>query len=138
MMDKPEILLAVLCDDVRHEMSGKVSLMGIFDTFNVAVYTAPLPSFHIFAKFGVVNEGAHPVTMRIRSEEGDFKTELAGQVLTQALDELTERYVCSIDLTINGLTLPRPGRYQVTFAVDGEELAACGFLARTVTPPKLQ
>ena len=27
-MEKAEILLAVLCDDVRHEVNGKVSLMG--------------------------------------------------------------------------------------------------------------
>jgi hypothetical protein len=137
-MNKPEILLAVLCDDVRHELSGKVSLMGIFDTFNVAAYTAPLPPFHIFAKIGVVNEGTHPVTLRIRSQEGDFSNELAGQMLTQARDELTERYVSNIDLAINGMTIPRPGKYQVTFVVDGDELAACGFIARTATPPQLQ
>ncbi len=137
-MNKPEILLAVLCDDVRHELSGKVSLMGIFDTFNVAAYTAPLPPFHIFAKIGVVNEGTHPVTLRIRSQEGDFSNELAGQMLTQARDELTERYVSNIDLAINGMTIPRPGKYQVSFEVDGHELGACGFIARTATPPQLQ
>jgi hypothetical protein len=138
MMDEPQILLAVLCDDVRHEINGKVSLMGIFDTFNVAAYTAPLPPFHIFAKVGVASEGTHSVTLRIRSEEGDFNTELAGQMLTQGRDELTERYVSNIDLALTGMTIPRPGRYQVAFVVDGQELAACGFIARTATPPKLQ
>jgi hypothetical protein len=137
-MEKAEILLAVLCDDVRHEVNGKVSLMGIFDTFNVAAYTAPLPTFHIFAKVGVLNEGTHPVTLRIRSEAGDFNNELAGQMLTQTLDEVSGRYVSNIDLAINGMTLPRPGRYQVSFVVDSQELAACGFIARTATPPKLQ
>jgi hypothetical protein len=115
MIEKAQILLAVLCDDVRHEVNGMVSLMGIFDTFNVAAYTAPLPPFHIFAKVGVQNEGTHPVTLRIRSEEGDFNSELGGQMLTQARDELTERYVSNIDLAINGMTIPRPGRYQVVF-----------------------
>ena len=136
-MEKAQILLAVLCDDVRHEVGGKVSLMGIFDTFNVAAYTAPLPSFHIFAKVGVHKEGTHSVTLRIRSQEGDFNTELAGQMITQGRDELTESYVSNIDLAINGMTIPRPGRYQVAFEVDGRELAACGFIARTATPPKL-
>ncbi len=137
-MPNPEILLAALCDDVRHELSGKVSLMGIFDTFNVAAYTAPLPSFHIFAKLGVESEGTHSVTLRIRSEEGDFNTELQGQMLTQGRDELTQRYVSNVDLAINGMTIPRPGKYQVTFVVDGYELAACGFIARTAAPPQLQ
>ena len=44
-MPNPDVLLAALCDDVRHELSGKVSLMGIFDTFNVAAYTARCPRF---------------------------------------------------------------------------------------------
>jgi hypothetical protein len=136
-MQEAQILLAVLCDDVRHEVGGKVSLMGVFDTFNVAAYTAPLPPFHIFAKVGVLNEGTHAVTLRIRSEEGDFNSELAGQMVTQGLDEVTGRYVSNIDLAINGMTIPRPGRYQVAFEVDGRELAACGFIARTATPPKL-
>ena len=65
--------------------------MGIFDTFNVAAYTAPLPPFHIFAKVGVTEEGTHSVTLRIRSEEGEFNTEVAGQMLTQGRDELTGR-----------------------------------------------
>jgi hypothetical protein len=137
-MPNPEILLAALCDDVRHELSGKVSLMGIFDTFNVAAYTAPLPSFHIFAKLGVESEGTHSVTLRIRSEEGDFNTELQGQMLTQGRDELTQRYVSNVDLAINGMTIPRPGKYQVIFVVDGYELAACVFLARTAASPQLQ
>jgi len=137
-MEKAQILLAVLCDDVRHEVGGKVSLMGIFDTFNVSAYTAPLPSFHIFAKVGVPNEGPHSVTLRIGSEEGDFNTELAGQLLTEGRDELTGTYISNIDLVINGMTIPRPGKYAVAFVVDGQELAACGFLARTATPPKLQ
>jgi hypothetical protein len=137
-MSKPEILLAALCDDVRHEVSGKVSLMGIFDTFNVAAFTAPLPSFHIFAKIGVAAEGSHPVTLRIRSEEGDFRTELAGQMMTQGRDELSGCYVANIDLAINGMSIPRPGKYQVIFEVDGHELGAGGFVARTAAPPRLQ
>jgi hypothetical protein len=138
MSDKPEILLAVLCDDVRHELSGKLSFMGVFDTFNVTAYSAPLPPFHIFAKVAVINEGAHPVTIRIRNDEGDFNTEFAGRLVTQARDEMTERFVSNVDLAINGLTIPRPGRYQVAFVVDGHELAACGFMARTSAPPRLQ
>jgi hypothetical protein len=137
-MEEAEILLAVLCDDVRYEMSGKVSLMGIFDTFNVAAYTAPLPPFHIFAKVAVKTQGAHSVTMRIRSEEGDFNTELAGQMLAQGRDKLTQRYVANIDLAINGMSIPRPGRYEASFMVDSDELAGCGFMARTATPTNLQ
>jgi len=36
------------------------------------------------------------------------------------------------------MTIPRPGRYQVAFVVDGQEIVACGFIARTATPLKLQ
>jgi hypothetical protein len=78
------------------------------------------------------------VTLRICSEEGDFRTELAGQMLTQGRDELTGHYVANIDLAINGMTIPRPGKYQVTFEVDGSELRAGGFVARTAAPARLQ
>lgn len=137
-MPKPEVILAALCDDVRHEISGKVSLMGIFDTFNVAAYNAPLPSFHIFAKISVETEGTHPVTSRIRSEEAGFNAELQGQIMAQLRDELTQRYICNMDLAVNGMTIPRPGKYQVVIIVDGYELIIAGFLARTAAPPKLQ
>ena len=40
-----QLLFCTLCDDVRFELGNKHTLVGLFDTFTVADFAQPLPSF---------------------------------------------------------------------------------------------
>lgn len=49
-MDKRRIaeqILTIVCDDIRHEMGGKVSLMGIYDEVNVIQAPTILPKINL-------------------------------------------------------------------------------------------
>ena len=44
-----QLLVCMLCDDVRFELGNKHTLVGLFDTFNVADFAQALPPFRVFA-----------------------------------------------------------------------------------------
>lgn len=135
----PSLLLALLCDDVRIENNGKQILIGLFDKFNVVDFARPLPTFHIFMKVGLESPTPVEMVIRIASLQGDFGSTLSGQLQPdQNLDAATERYVATIDLSINGIRVPRPGRYYVAITIGTTELQAVSFFVAPITPPTVQ
>jgi hypothetical protein len=121
-MTASRVMVALLCDDIRSEVRGKVSLMGLFDNFTVSDLNKPLPSFRIYARLGVEKPGEHAVRLQIISEAKDFRFELPGKL--SARDPSAASGLCEAPLTlgIRGLQVPRVGRYQIRFVVDGLEL----------------
>ena len=62
----PSLSFTLLCDDVRQEIGGKISLMGIFEN----IYAAAFPAIH--PRLAIVNEWADGIgeflaTLRILS-----------------------------------------------------------------------
>ncbi|MBI5141105.1 MAG: hypothetical protein HZA20_02785 [Nitrospirae bacterium] len=60
----PHLNFTILCDDVRQEMGGRMSIMGVFEN----IYAEQLPAIHL--RLGVINEwiggkGDHNATVRI-------------------------------------------------------------------------
>ncbi len=134
----PQLLLCTLCDDVRFEMGNKHTLVGLFDTFNVADFAQPLPAFRVFARFALDAPGAHPVGLRITNAEGDFRVEVAGRLEARAPSEVSGRFESVFAATLASLRVPRPGRYDVQFVVSGQEMGGCAFLAVPAGRPTLQ
>ena len=137
-MPEPEVKLAVLCDDVRYEVAGKVSLMGIFDQFQVTDFTQPLPPFRFFMKIAFQDEGQYPIALNIRSGEGDFKVGIQGLVHAKTQDEISRQYVAIINFGFNNLKIPRPGMYYVELNYQDRTICSLPFRAITVRPPTLQ
>jgi hypothetical protein len=121
-MSEPRVLVALLCDDVRTELRGKVSLMGLFDNFSVADVDKPLPPFRLYARLGVASAGEHAVRLQIVSEARDFRFELPGKLAARQTSLASALCEATVTLGISGLQVPRPGRYQIRFVVDGLEL----------------
>ncbi len=134
----PRLTLCTLCDDVRFEVGNKHTLVGLFDTFNVADFARPLPPFRIFARIGLEQAGIHPLVVRLASAEGNFRVEMAGQLDARAPNEVSGLFEAVFTVGLNTLRLPRAGRYEVQFVVGGQEIGGCAFLARSSTPPTLQ
>ena len=133
-----ELLLCTLCDDVRFELGNKHTLVGLFDTFNVADFAQPLPPFRVFARFALDAPGTHPVGLRVANAEGDFRVEVSGRLEARAPSEVSGRFESVFAATLASLRVPRPGRYEVTLSVDGHELGGCAFLAVAAARPTLQ
>src|SRR5262245_19810357 len=134
----PQLLMCTLCDDVRFELGNKHTLVGLFDTFNVADFAQPLPPFRVFARFALDTAGVHPVGLRIANAEGDFRVEVTGRIETRSPSEVSGRFESVFAATLAALRVPRPGRYEVQLSVDGREVGGCAFLAVEVKRPTLQ
>jgi hypothetical protein len=133
-----QLLFCTLCDDVRFEHGNKHTLVGLFDTFNVADFAHPLPSFRVFARIALDAAGTHPVTLTITSADGDFRVEVAGRLEARAPSEVSGRFESVFAAALAALRVPRPGRYEVRLAVDGEDVGGCAFLAVPAARPTLQ
>ncbi len=133
-----EVILAALCDDVRQEMSGKVSLMGVFNRFRVIDFTQSLPSFRAFIQVAVQEEGQYPIVLNIRSEQRDFKVGM--QTAFQAInrDEIYRQYITTINVGFNNLKVPRPGMYYVELECKGNVICSLPVLVTAVEPSPVQ
>ena len=133
-----ELLFCTLCDDVRFEMGNKHTLVGLFDTFNVADFAQPLPPFRIFARFALDTPGSHPVGLTISNAEGDFRVEVTGRLEARAPSEVSGRFESVFAATLSALRVPRPGRYEVRLSVDGQDVGGAAFLAIGLAKQTLQ
>jgi hypothetical protein len=134
----PQLLLCTLCDDVRFELGNKHTLVGLFDTFNVADFAQPLPPFRVFARFALDAPGTHEVRLQIGNDEGDFRVEVAGRLDARAPSEVSGRFESIFAATLAALRLPRPGRYEVRLSVGGHDVGGCAFLAIGIAKQTLQ
>ena len=134
----PQLLLCTLCDDVRFELGNKHTLVGLFDTFNVADFAQPLPPFRVFARFALDAPGSHEIRLQIVSAEEDFRVEVTGRLEARAPSEVSGRFESIFAATLAALRLPRPGRYEVRMTVGGHDVGGCAFLAVGVAKQTLQ
>ena len=133
-----QLLLCTLCDDVRFELGNKHTLVGLFDTFNVADFAQPLPPFRVFARFALDAPGSHPVGLCIMNAEHDFRVDVVGRLEARTPSEVSGRFESVFAATLASLRVPGPGRYDLRLTVDGQEVGGCAFLAVAAGQPILQ
>src|SRR5215469_2964906 len=100
----PQLLMCTLCDDVRFELGNKHTLVGLFDTFNVADFAQPLPAFRVFARLALDTPGTHEVKLQIVNAEGDFRVEVVGRLEARAPSEVSGRFESIFAATLAALT----------------------------------
>jgi len=112
---KPRLNYTILCDDVRQEMGGKFSLMGLFES----IYSNTFPATH--PRFAIVNEwtgGKGEFLSRTRLLAPDQK-----QVLSESDSKInffneSQRHR-DISVRFNS-TFKVPGTYWIETLLDGE------------------
>ena len=115
---KPVLVHTILCDDVRQEMGGKFSLMGLFMTISATAFPAVHP------RFAIMNEwsgGQGEFTARIRLLAPDRKTVISESEAKLALFNETQHHR-DISLRFN-TTFPAPGTYWIEMLLDNEQIA---------------
>ena len=112
---KPSLNFTILCDDVRQEMGGKLSLMGLFEN----IYATKFPAMH--PRLAVISEwaegrGEFDVMMRLLSQ--DRKTVLRETSSKIKLNGVGFRHRdVSVHLNIEFKT---PGTYWIENYLDNE------------------
>lgn len=124
----PKILIATLCDDVRDEISGKVSIMGTFNQFRVADFRNAMPPFWIFARIEFEQEGDYPITTEFRAIEGQRIFQIKGVAQVRTMPEplgrppALVRPVANLKFKVDNLRLPRDGLYELAFLYNDRPL----------------
>jgi hypothetical protein len=112
---KPRLKYTLLCDDVRQEMGGKFSLMGLFES----IYSNTFPAVH--PRFAIINEwtgGKGEFVSRIRVLAPDQKEVLSESDSTINLYNESQ-YHRDISVRFNS-TFKVPGTYWIETLLDGE------------------
>jgi len=115
---KPILVHTILCDDVRQEMGGKFSLMGLFETISAGTFPAVHP------RFAIMNEwsgGRGEFIAKIRLLAPDRKTVISESEAKLALFNETQHHR-DISLRFN-TTFPAPGTYWIEMLLDSEQIA---------------
>ena len=110
---KPRLNYTILCDDVRAELGGKYSLMGLFES----IYSNSFPALH--HRFAIVNEwsgGKGEFMVKIRLLTPDRKQVLSESEAKLDLFSETQRHR-DISVRFN-TTFTVPGTYWVETVLD--------------------
>jgi hypothetical protein len=122
---KPRLNYTLLCDDVRQEMGGKFSLMGLFES----IYANTFPALH--HRFAIINEwtgGKGEFTVKIRLLAPDGQQVISESETKINLFNETQRHR---DISIrNNTTFKTPGTYWIETLLDNERAG--------ITPLSLQ
>ncbi len=125
---KPRLNYSIICDDVRQEMGGKFSLMGLFES----IYAGTFPALH--HRFAIVNEwsgGKGEFTVRIRLLAPDQEQVLSESETKLSLFNETQRHR---DISIRyNTTFKVPGTYWIETLIDGEQAGIIPLAVQMVT-----
>ena len=122
---KPRLSYTLLCDDVRQEMGGKFSLMGLFES----IYANVFPAIH--PRFAIVNEwsgGKGDFMVKIRLLSPNKEEVLSESEARISLFNETQRHR-DISVRFN-TTFSSPGTYWIETLLDEERIS--------ITPLPLQ
>ncbi len=125
---KPRLSYTLLCDDVRQELGGKFSLMGLFES----IYANVFPAVH--PRFAIVNEwtgGKGEFSVKVRLLSPDKKDVLSESESKINLFSETQRHR-DISVRFN-TTFPTPGTYWIEALVDGERVGLTPLHLQIVT-----
>lgn len=141
------IVSAVYCDDIRNEMGGKKSYMGVYNSDMVlpsfpsqieklCIQVVVRLSIHTTAKnltIRVLNNG-DPLA-DIPLPEGQLQT-MRDAVLAANIDSPLEdqQLGCQLSLQFPNLQLMEPGVIRLLAVVDGVEVRSNGLRTRLATP----
>jgi hypothetical protein len=115
---KPRLSYTLLCDDVRQELGGKFSLMGLFEN----IYAGSFPAIH--PRFAIVNEwtgGKGEFIARIRLLGPDKEQVISESESKLVLYNETQRHR---DIAVRfNTTFPVPGTYWVEILLGNERIS---------------
>lgn len=124
---KPRLNYTLICDDVRQEVGGKFSLMGLFES----IFAHAFPAVH--HRFAIVNEwvgGRGEYTVKIRLLAPDREQVLSESQTRLALFDETQRHR---DISVRyNTTFKTPGTYWIETLLDGEQVGMTPLTVQTV------
>lgn len=126
---RPTLLHTILCDDVRQEVGGKFSLMGLFEGISAPLFPVTHPRFAIWNEW---SGGRGEFTARVRLLAPDRRTVLSESESRLSLFSEGQRHR---DISVRFNTVfPAPGTYWIEMVLDGEQIALVPLPVQQVGP----
>lgn len=128
MKIKPRLAYTIVCDDVRQELGGKFSLMGLFES----IYANAFPAIH--PRFAIVNEwtgGKGEFKVKIRLLSTNKQEILSESEARLNLYSETQRHR-DISVRFN-TTFATPGTYWIEMLLDDERVSLVPLPLQIVT-----
>ncbi len=112
---KPSLNFTIICDDIRQEMGGKLSLMGLFENSYAPKFPAVHPRIAILSEWSG-GHGEFGIRMRIMAPDG--KTVLRETKSKMTLNGVNYKHR-DVSLHLN-VEFKTPGTYWVENYLDDE------------------
>lgn len=134
---------AVYCDDIRHEVGNKTSMMGLYNgqlgvlefpcalTKLCIVISVSTPKDKMLSSISLVGTFAEAEMFKMEMGEEQIQAVLAQ---TPKLQEEGKFYMIQLIAILSPLQLEKPGKISLTLLADGERLHCAG-LEIIVAPP---
>lgn len=128
----PKCKAILLCDQtILDATSGKVSIIGIFDLFNLPQFPGMLTPFMAFLQMtdGI---GRYSITLEIHDLQGDV---VVARAEGPEIDFPERASKINFATPVPALTLQHPGVYDFVVFADGQEIDRQKFTAQTPGGP---
>jgi hypothetical protein len=125
------IQIAVLCDAAT-DYSGKLNLLGTFDT----ILTSALPAIHpqcsiaLRIAFSRIEEGSHKVKMNFVDEDGRLVMPSIEMPVDVAVPAEANFLVRNFIINIQQLKFDQPGQYSIDIAIDNRHETSIPLLVK--------
>jgi hypothetical protein len=125
MSENPKLIDWMICDDVRQEASGKISVMGIFAD-DIVVYSVPMviPQLWFVTKWDISEGGFTEISLRIELPDG----KPMGPFHAQAPQNLNNKRFM-LYLALFPFQIQSTGDYKLYLTVDGRQEVEMGKFA---------
>jgi len=124
---KPTLNFTLLCDDVRQEIGGKYSLMGLFENISSSAFPAIHPRFAIMNEWSG-GKGDFMITIRLLAPDQEQVLSVSETKISLFNEKQRHR-----DISIrNNTTFSVPGTYWIETRVDNERVGLTPLVVQLV------
>ncbi len=115
---KPKVKAMLVCDNVITEnISGKNSLIGIFENINAKQFPAVHPALYVYINFTEAL-GRYNFRLELINIENDEHIYPGADITGLESNDIAAHY--NLVFTINRLKFEKPGKYEFRLFADGE------------------
>jgi len=111
--------MAVICDDVRRELGGKLSIMGLFQEMTASKFPAVHPRFYVVI-FIYGGQGTCKISISIQPPSKKPPDPKWDREITLGGDNQKHVEV----VALSSVSFPEKGKYAIQIACDGQTLEA--------------
>lgn len=118
-MSEPVLLAILFADRIITEDNGKKGLIGIFQRMSADRFPATFPPWAVYV--AITNStGNRPFKLTLQSvEDGKVIFPIEGNFNAGSHEDVVE-----LAVSVSGAVFPIPGKYVLTFDVEGERLGS--------------